>query len=112
MIDRGRSSAIVFAKKETGLLPAQRPVSPALTRCLVDGVLEALAGLEFRLLGRGDLDLLAGPGIATFRGRPRRHGEGPEPDQAYLVAVLERGRDRIEHGVDGRGRVGFLQVCG
>src|SRR6267378_2172285 len=79
---------------------------------LVDRVLELLARLEARHVGGGDLDLLAGLGIAPLARLAFGDLEGPEADQQDLFLLLQRlGYDR-EHGVDGAGGVGLGQVGG
>src|SRR5215204_3633159 len=88
---------------------AETPASP-----LIELVTQPLARLELGLLRRGDLDLLAGARIASLRGGPRRHGEGPEPDETNLGAPPQRVGDRFKHRVDGlvRGRFGKVGFAG
>src|SRR5579863_472818 len=68
-------------------------------RPLVDRLLEGGASAELRNLGRGDLDLLAGGGIATLARSTSRNAELPKPGEdniaAALQCVLDRLQDRI-----------------
>ena len=52
---------------------------------LIDRVLQSLAGLELRQLGRGDLDLFTSARIAALRLRALRDAEGTKSDQAHLI---------------------------
>src|SRR5258708_5316504 len=68
------------------------------------------AGLERRLLGGRDPDLLAGARIAAFAGRALRHAEGAETNQSNLATRLERRFDGVEHRIHRLGRVGPRQT--
>src|SRR5690554_1497310 len=74
---------------------------------LVDGVLEALAGLEGGRLAGGDLDLLAGAGLDAFAGGALTDFERAEARDLHAVAVDESVLGRVEQGVDG-GAASFL----
>ena len=77
---------------------------------IVQGVLKRFASLEFRLLGRGNLDPLAGARVAPFEGPAMGHTEGSETHQANFNAALECIGNGTEHTVDGVGAVGFRET--
>src|SRR3546814_2185162 len=57
-----------------------------------------------------DRHRLAGTRIAARRCLALRNREGAEADQANLVALLERTRNRIEHGLDRFVGVAFAET--
>ena len=67
---------------------------------LVDGVFQALAGLELGLVRGRDVDLGAGSRVAADRGLTLGDGKRAETHQAHFVAALQGRGDGIEHGVD------------
>src|SRR5690242_16604622 len=75
----------------------------------VDRVLQALARLELGLGRRLDRHRLAGARVAAGRRLALRHREGAEADETDLVALLERGGDRIEHRFDCLGGIALAQ---
>ena len=77
---------------------------------LVDGVLQAFACLEFRLVRRWNLDWFAGARITSFGRLPTRDAKRSETDKPDFRARLERTGDRIEYGVDGFSRVSLAQA--
>src|SRR6266851_587789 len=77
---------------------------------LVELVAQALARLKLGLLRRGDPDLLAGPGVAPFRGGAGGNREGAKPDETNLAAPLQCIGDRVEHRLDRLVRSRFRQV--
>src|SRR5439155_5470049 len=79
-----------------GLRRRERPA----VKYSVQRVLERLAGLELRRLRCGDLDRLAGLGIASGARLPCGNGERAEARDVDLVAVTKRGDDVVEDGVD------------
>src|SRR6185369_17661617 len=80
-------------------------------RVLVDGVLEALAGLELRLGRSLDGHRFAGARVAAGRSLALGNREGAETDQTHFVALAERRRDRVEHGLDGLGRIALREAA-
>ena len=64
--------------------------------CLLDGVLERLAGGELGYFFRPDLDLFAGLGVAAYAGSALGDSKGPEANQRNLVALLQGIRDRLQ----------------
>src|SRR5688572_4766463 len=83
---------------------SDRPEScpaPPLNRFLtVDGVLQALAGLELGLGGFPDLHRFPGTRIPARRRLAPRAGKGTEADQAHLVTALQSAGDRVEDRFD------------
>ena len=77
---------------------------------LVHGFLERFASLEFRLLGRRDLNALAGPWVAPYGSPAMGHTEGSETHQANFTAALECIGNGTEHTVDRVGAVGFRET--
>src|SRR5271170_2120945 len=69
----------------------------------IDGVLETLAGGEFRRLGSGDLHRLPGARIAALTGLALGHGETAKANEFHFVALLQRAGDHIERRLDGLG---------
>src|SRR5262245_17325664 len=84
--------------------------APVTGQALVNRVLEGLTGLELRLFGRRDLELLAGPGIARLGRTAIGDREGPEADQTHLITTLQGRGDGVEDAVDGFRRVGLRQA--
>src|ERR1051326_6333138 len=76
----------------------------------VDRVFETLACLELWLLRGGDLEGLAGAGVATLRGCALANIKGAEADEANLLSLLQRLRDRIEYGIHSLGGIGFGEL--
>src|SRR5215470_4916577 len=76
----------------------------------VDCVFQALASLELRLFRGGNLEWLAGAGIAALRGRTLAHIEGAEADKTNLMPLLQRLRDGIEHSIHSPGSVGLGEL--
>src|SRR3546814_9193821 len=68
------------------------------------------ARLELGLGRCLDRHRLAGTRIAARRCLALRNREGAEADQANLVALLERTRNRIEHGLDRFAGVAFAET--
>ena len=96
----------------TGRCPEQLSRQPS-----VDGVFQSLSSLELRLLGRGDLDLLAGTRVAAFRGGPLAYQEGAEADQADFITLLQAVGNALEDGIDSfrtvsLGKAGGIGHCG
>ena len=86
-------------------------------RQLVHRVLEALAGLEFRLVRRRNLDGVTGARVAASGRGPLRHAERAEADQPHLVPALQSAGDRVEDAVNraggiGLGKTGAVGHCG
>ena len=73
----------------------------------VDSFLERRAGLEFRLLGRGNLDGFTGARVTSGGGCAMRHGESTKPDNTNFVAALQSAFDAGKHGVDSTTGVGL-----
>src|SRR5690348_18462843 len=74
----------------------------------VQGVLEALAGLELDR-GRGRyLHRLAGPRVAPLPGFAVRRLEAAEAGDRDLAVALEAVPDRVHHGLDRLGRRAFF----
>src|SRR5690606_10475251 len=79
------------------LSPARQCRAVCTPPCLgVQGVLQGLAGLEFRALGCRDLNLLAGTRVAPLGGCPLTYRESAKSHEANLVALLQRPRDGVE----------------
>ena len=74
--------------------------------------LKGLAGLEFRLLGRGNLDGFTGARVTAGGGCAMRHGESTEPDNTNFVAALQSAFDTGKHGVDSTTGVGLGEARG
>ncbi len=87
-----------------------RPSLPRVPQSGVDGVLEALARLERGGLGGGDLQLLAGLRVAPRAGRALADLEGAESRQRHLLALLQGGCDRVQHGVERLGDLVLVQT--
>src|SRR3546814_24370 len=66
----------------------------------VAGVLQGLAGLELRLIRRRDGHRFAGARVAAGRRLALADREGAEADETDFAALLQRGRDRVENGLD------------
>src|SRR5688572_8108161 len=81
------------------LLP-RAPLRYLLRLAVVDGVLEALARLECGSLGRGDLHLLAGLGVASRTSGAVTDLEGAKAGQGDLLAALQSRRDGVEDCVE------------
>ena len=94
-------------KIKTGRTKARRPVLAIPMPRSVDRVFQALAGLEFRLLGSRNLNLLAGTRIAANRRLAVGNAESTEADQTNLGALFQGVRDRIKHRIDSTSRVRF-----
>jgi len=84
------------------------------TLILIQRVLEALAGLELRLLRGRDLDFLAGARVAADTGFALGDMEVAEADDADFLLGLQRTCDGFEYGVNGLGsvRLGKAGVLG
>src|SRR5271165_1719367 len=81
-------------------MPARRKRLFLGGRLLVERRLERRAGLETRVLGRGDLDLLARRGIAAFSGGAFADGKRSESDETNLLSLLQGLFDAAQHGVE------------
>src|SRR5690606_16555063 len=69
-------------------------------RCSVDGVTQALAGLEANGRGGGDAERGAGLRILAFAGGALPALEGAESNQADVLAAAEGVGDFVEDGVE------------
>ena len=78
----------------------------------VDSFLERRAGLEFRLLGRGNLDGFTGARVTSGGGCAMRHGESTKPDNTNFVAALQSAFDTGKHGVDSTTGLAWTEVGG
>ena len=76
----------------------------------VHSILQALAGLEFRLLRRRYLNLLASARITPFAGGALRHTESPKSDDPDFVTTLKGLGDLVEDAFNCRCRIGFRQA--
>lgn len=81
--------------RERGLL------SRSAKNALLHHVLEALAGLELRLLAGGDFHRFAGAGVTAHAAAAFRHGEGAEAEDGDVFALGEGFADGLDEGVDG-----------
>src|SRR5690349_6607672 len=79
--------------------PVTARVLPACVR-LLHVVLQRAAGLEARDPTGGNLDDLAGAGIAAVALGPAAHQEGPEAADGHLPAPLQRLEHAVEQGVE------------
>ena len=77
---------------------------------LLDGVFQGLSGLEGGHLRRGDLDGLAGVGVAALTGGPFPHLKGTKADELHAVTGLQRVRHNCGAGVQRRLRVLLRQA--
>ena len=73
----------------------------------INGLLKPFACLELWLPRGGNLDLLAGPMVSAFAGGPIHDTERAKAHQPDIGSVLQRGRDAMEHTVDGSAGVGL-----
>src|SRR5690348_8630870 len=76
----------------------------------VQRILERLAGLERRDLGRLDLDVLAGARVAARAGGTLADHEGAEADQRHVVTLLQRLLDDLRGGVERAARIGLGEI--
>src|SRR5208282_4437 len=83
--------------------PQTRRIDLFLARLLVEARFQRRAGLEARVLRRGDLDFLAGRRIAPFSGGALAHREGAESHETHLLALLQGLFDAPQHRVQRRG---------
>src|SRR5262245_1128685 len=77
----------------------------------VDVGLERGAGLERRHLGLGDLEGLAGLGIASLASGALTTLEGPEAWKSDLLAACDRVSDRVQGSREGLFSRLLLQAC-
>src|SRR3546814_19138586 len=66
----------------------------------VAGVLQGLAGLELRLIRRRDGHRFAGARVAAVRRLTLAAREGAEDAETHFAALLQRGRNTSENGLD------------
>src|SRR2546427_794511 len=94
--------------------PPRRPVDNTLNRQSADRGLERAARAEARHFHRGNLDLLAGAGVASVARRPARHHERPKSGNCDAAAAAQRLDDAPDHGVHGalRGDLRAPRVLG
>src|SRR5690606_40957991 len=78
----------------------------------VDGILEALAGLELRLSGRLDRHRLAGARVAAGRCLALGDRASAETDQANFLALRQRAGDSVENAFDRLRRVTARKTAG
>src|SRR5690606_23468902 len=78
----------------------------------VDGVAQALARLEARQAGGGNLQGGAGLRVATLAGGALLHGEGADADQRNAVAVAQCAGDGRGEGIQGTRGGGLGQIGG
>ena len=71
----------------------------------IDRVLQPLPGLELGLSGGGNLDGIAGTGIAAFSGCAVSDIEGAKPGQTDIIALSQSIGNDIEGAIDGTGSV-------
>ena len=71
----------------------------AVRRRSVDGVLQALAGFELRLVGSGNRNLFAGARIAALCRFAAGYGKCTKPYNANFLSTRQRAGDRIENAV-------------
>src|SRR5579875_3312947 len=79
---------------------ALRPRPAGGRRSSVDGLLEPGPGGELRHAGSGDLDLLAGRGVAAFARGALRDAELAKAGEDDVAAAPERVLDRFKHRVN------------
>jgi len=74
---------------------------------LVDGLLQCLAGFEFRYIGGTNVNFFASPWITARCRFAMRNAKGSEADKPNFTAVAEGGRNGINDGINGLGGIGF-----
>src|SRR4051794_35881481 len=102
-MNAGSASRSNFMRVPKANRPPRLPGRPALfdqRTGLVHRVLQALAGLELRLLGGRDVDLLAGARVAALGGGTLGDMKRAEADQTDFLILLQRAGDGIEHRID------------
>ncbi len=74
---------------------------------LVNGLLQCLAGFEFRYIGRGYLNGFAGSRVATGGRFAMRNAKGSEADKPNFTAASQGGRNGINHAINSLGGISF-----
>ncbi|AUW41839.1 hypothetical protein CUJ84_Chr001444 [Rhizobium leguminosarum] len=80
-------------------------------RSAVDGVLQALAGREFRHVASRNVDFSARRRVTALRCGTMRNGEAAETRKANVALVLELSLDNVENRVNSGSRVRLRQSC-